>query len=122
MKAKVIQPAFRRILVDISSNGGRVNRLVDEADVFALLCDLGPGLPVGVEIRQHKLGGCSIKHTQPVVEDSFQDRSWSTGTCTAIDERIVTGTQWQLPYQYVAGLGCGRRFSARTNRVPHVME
>lgn len=122
MKAKVIEPAFGRILVDISSNGGCVNRLVDKANVFALLCDPGPGLPVRVEIRQHELGGCSIKYTQSVVEDSFQDRSWSTSACTAVDECIITRAQWQLRYQHVAGLGCGRRFPAGPNRVPHVVE
>lgn len=122
MKAKVIEPAFRRILADISSNCGGVNRLVDKANVFALLCDSSPGLPVRVEIRQHEIGGCFTKYTQPLVEDSFENRSWSTCACTAIDECIVTGAQWQLRYQHVAGLGRGRRLPARPNRVPHMVE
>lgn len=108
METKVVEPAFRCFLINISSNHRRINRFVDEADMFALLLDSRPGLPVWVKIRQHKLGGCSVKHAQPMVEDSFQDRSWSTSTCTTIDECVVTGAQWQLRYQQVAGLGCGR--------------
>lgn len=122
METKIIEPAFRLIPFNISVNGRRINRSVDKADVFALLRDSRPGLPIRVEIRQYKVGGCSTKHTQPMVEDPFQDRSWSTSTSTAVDECVFTGAQWQLRYQEVAGLGCGRRLTAGPDCVPHVVE
>lgn len=96
METKIIESAFRCIVFNISPHGRRINRFVDKADVRALLCDLGPGLPIGIEVCQHKLGWCSVERTEPLVENSFQNRSWPSGTCTAIDVCVVTRTQWQL--------------------------
>lgn len=71
METKIVEPAFRLILFNISVNDRRIDRSVDKADVFALLRDSRPGLPIRVEIRQYELGGRSTKHTQPMVEDPF---------------------------------------------------